>query len=217
MPKDAGLVPQDNKALNETELNSFYQQWRDRVHGWISSFAADEVADVVLLVPDLIALVGRLIQDPRTPLAYKTQLLLASAYVLLPVDFVPEVFLGAAGLADDAVVMSIVLMRLLQSTLNVDKNLLREHWAGKGDIVDTIKEIVRNDGEVVNTQVWQRIRTLFGAPAPEPAVVNQRPSGSRASSDGSSKRSSTSSKKASGSQQATSESTQTTESATAGD
>jgi hypothetical protein len=50
--------------------------------------------------------------------------------------------------------------------------MLRELWSGKGDIVDVLNEIVESGGEVVNTRVWRRVRSLFGNSGPEPAVVD---------------------------------------------
>lgn len=154
------------------DMPRFYTAWRRRVHEWIARYSREELADAVLFVPDLAALLLRLLSDSRTPLFFKSQLLLAAIYILLPIDFVPEAVMGAAGLADDAVVASLVLMKLLQSARNLDPQLLRELWPGKGDVVATIQEVVESSGEIVNTRTWKRIRMLFGSPSPEPAVVH---------------------------------------------
>jgi hypothetical protein len=93
-------------------------------------------------------------------------------YVLIPVDFVPEAVIGAAGLADDAVIVSVMLLRLLQGATSVDPQVLRDNWSGQGDIVATLQEIVANDGEIVNSNIWRRIRGLVGRDGtPDPAIV----------------------------------------------
>jgi uncharacterized membrane protein YkvA (DUF1232 family) len=116
----------------------------------------------------------RLIQDGRTPMRFKSQLVMVAAYVVLPVDLIPEAVFGAAGLADDALVISVMLMRLLGNSKELDQQMLRELWSGKGDIVDVINEVVDSGGEIVNTRVWRRVRSLFGNSGPEPAVVDGR-------------------------------------------
>jgi uncharacterized membrane protein YkvA (DUF1232 family) len=117
-------------------------------------------------------LVIRLLGDPRTPLFFKSQLLIVAMYVLIPVDFVPEAVIGAAGLADDAVIVSVMLLRLLQGATSVDPQVLRDNWSGQGDIVATLQEIVANDGEIVNSNIWRRIRGLVGRDGtPDPAIV----------------------------------------------
>jgi uncharacterized membrane protein YkvA (DUF1232 family) len=156
----------------QRELPGFYQTWRERVHGWIEARSNGEVADAILLLPDLLALVIRVLGDPRTPLFFKSQLLIVAMYVLIPVDFVPEAVIGAAGLADDAVIVSVMLLRLLQSASGIDPQVLRDHWSGQGDIVATLQEIVANDGEIVNSNIWRRIRGLVGRNGtPDPVVV----------------------------------------------
>jgi uncharacterized membrane protein YkvA (DUF1232 family) len=156
------------------DLPGFYNHWRGRVHSWIADRSREELADAVLILPDLFALVIRLIRDGRTPLRFKSQLIMVAAYVLLPVDLIPEAAFGAAGLADDALVVSVMLMRLLNQANDLDPHMLRELWSGKGDIVDVLTEVVESDGEVVNTRVWRRVRAMFGNPGPEPAVVDGR-------------------------------------------
>ena len=164
----------DSRAVQKEggqDLPGFYEGWRRRVHGWVSRRAPGELADAILLAPDLLALVIRLLRDKRTPLPLKSQLLVVMIYVLSPVDILPEAVLGAMGLADDVVIMAGVLLGLMESASALDPAVLREHWSGQGDIAETIQEVVDNKGELVNTKVWKRIRGLFGQPQPDPVVV----------------------------------------------
>lgn len=158
------------------DLPASYDRWRTKFHKWIAQRSRGDVADAILLLPDLLALVVRLIRDPNTPLFFKSQLLLVAGYILLPIDIIPEAVLGAAGLADDVVVVSLMLMRILQSANDLPKELIQKHWAGKGNITDTLQDVVENQGELINTKVWKAIRSLFGDPSPEPAMVDNSPS-----------------------------------------
>ncbi len=155
----------------ENPLPGIYARWRKGVYENIRRYGPEKLADGILLVPDLLALVVRLMTDPRVPLMFRSQLLLASVYALLPVDLVPEVFLGAAGLADDAVIMSVVLMRLLQGAKGLDPEILRELWPGNTDIVKTVNDIVDNGDDLINSKVWQIIADFFGVQVSDPAMV----------------------------------------------
>ncbi len=153
-------------------LPDVYEAWRARVHGWIGAKTRPAVADTLLLLPDLLALLTRLIFDPRTPLFYKAQLVLAAVYVLIPLDFVPEAILGAAGLADDVVLVSVMLMKLLQHSSQLDEKLLQELWSGKGNIAETLKLVATNDQKLIHPRLWQIARLLLGIKPPDPTTVN---------------------------------------------
>lgn len=157
--------------LLESKLPGLYMRWRQRVYNSIRQYGPEKLADGILLVPDLLMMVLRLMSDPRVPLLYRAQLLLASIYALSPVDVVPEVFMGAVGLADDAVILSVVIMRILQGAKEIDAAVLRDLWPGQTDIVKTVHDIVDNSDDLANSKLWKIISDFFGTPAPEPAVV----------------------------------------------
>jgi uncharacterized membrane protein YkvA (DUF1232 family) len=77
-------------------------------------------------VPDCVVLVRRLLREPRVPRRRKLTLALAAAYLLVPLDLVPD-FIPVAGQLDDAIVVGLVLRGLLRGGSD---ELLREHWPG---------------------------------------------------------------------------------------
>jgi uncharacterized membrane protein YkvA (DUF1232 family) len=77
-------------------------------------------------VPDCVVLVRRLLHDPRVPRRRKLPLALAAAYLLMPIDLVPD-FIPVAGQLDDAIVVGLVLRGLVRGGSD---ELLREHWPG---------------------------------------------------------------------------------------
>ena len=74
-------------------------------------------------IPDCIVLVRRLLRDPRVPRWRKVALALVLAYLLMPIDLVPD-FIPVAGQLDDAIVVWLALRGLWRS------GLIREHWPG---------------------------------------------------------------------------------------
>jgi uncharacterized membrane protein YkvA (DUF1232 family) len=77
-------------------------------------------------IPDCVVLVQRLMRDPRVPRRRKLALALLVAYLVLPIDLVPD-FIPVAGQLDDAILLALVLRGLIRGG---GEELLRHHWPG---------------------------------------------------------------------------------------
>ncbi|MCA1697899.1 MAG: DUF1232 domain-containing protein [Actinobacteria bacterium] len=73
-----------------------------------------------------MVLFRRLLGDDRTPRNTKLLLVGLVAYLLMPLDVVPD-FIPVVGQLDDAIVVSLVLRRLLRAT---GPDVVGEHWPG---------------------------------------------------------------------------------------
>jgi uncharacterized membrane protein YkvA (DUF1232 family) len=82
--------------------------------------------DVARFVPDCAVLFKRLLGDARLPWWCRALVAAAIAYLLLPVDLVPD-FVPVAGQLDDAILVALVLRVVLRAG---DGELLRDHWPG---------------------------------------------------------------------------------------
>jgi uncharacterized membrane protein YkvA (DUF1232 family) len=77
-------------------------------------------------IPDCVVLVRRLLRDARVPRRAKVALGLLIAYLLMPLDLVPD-FIPVAGQLDDAIAVALVLRWFLRAG---GAALVREHWPG---------------------------------------------------------------------------------------
>jgi uncharacterized membrane protein YkvA (DUF1232 family) len=77
-------------------------------------------------VPDCVVLFKRLLGDPRVDWWRKALLLVVLAYLVSPIDLVPD-FIPVAGQLDDVIVVVIGLRVLLRGS---GPRLLAEHWPG---------------------------------------------------------------------------------------
>ena len=149
----------------EQRAPDWYEKWRVRIHEWVSRHTDAEAASVFLFVPDLLALIVRLARDRRVPFILKGQLLLAAAYVLSPVDLMPEGLLGVIGLSDDAGLMVLVLM-WIKGVASIDRQVLRENWSGHGDVIEVIdnlhQRINANTDRIYSKDLWQSLQRRFG-------------------------------------------------------
>jgi uncharacterized membrane protein YkvA (DUF1232 family) len=91
--------------------------------------AARELAS---LIPNLLALFRGLLRDPRVPRRTKAWLWVGVAWVVSPIDLIPE-FLPIVGPLDDAIVAALVLRHVMKRT---DRAVLREHWRGDPATLD---------------------------------------------------------------------------------
>lgn len=99
--------------------------------------AKRRMKNLLMFLPNMISLCGRLLTDGRVPLAEKALFAGAVVYALMPLDLIPDL-LPFVGQIDDAYLISLTLLRLIGRT---DASVIREHWRGGGDVVQLAEAI----------------------------------------------------------------------------
>lgn len=82
--------------------------------------------DVLRLGPDVVRLISRLVRDPQVPWGTRVLLVLLLAYLLSPIDLVPD-FIPMLGYADD-VLIAIWALRL--AVRGAGRAAVELHWPG---------------------------------------------------------------------------------------
>lgn len=82
--------------------------------------------EIVRLVPDVVRLIRRLAADPQTPTGTRWMLGGLLAYLLLPIDLVPD-FIPVLGYADDAISVVLVLRFAIR---HAGMESIEKHWPG---------------------------------------------------------------------------------------
>ena len=144
---------------------------------------------MVIKLPTYARVVWGIVRDPRTPVGLKGLLLAALAYVVLPVDLIPDA-IPILGQADDLTVLLLVLDLFIQNappevraehtaraksgTADLDQDLarLRNLMGDRFDIIrDNLPELLDRYGRIRDPDEmkralasWRRRRT----PAPTP-------------------------------------------------
>ncbi|MDQ0867755.1 uncharacterized membrane protein YkvA (DUF1232 family) [Arthrobacter sp. V1I9] len=90
--------------------------------------------DALRLLPDLLRLIRRLAADRTVAVGVRVRLVLLLAYLLSPIDLVPD-FIPVIGYADDAVIVALVLRSVLN---RAGPGALERHWPGSQPGLDII-------------------------------------------------------------------------------
>jgi uncharacterized membrane protein YkvA (DUF1232 family) len=128
----------------------------------------EKLRNVLLFLPRLAALIGRLVLDAEVSALDKALLGAVVLYIASPIDILPD-FLPFLGQLDDLYIVALVLLRLLNRS---GPEKLRQHWEGPEDIVQILNSVTdfatRYLPETVRNRLreWVEARATPGPPPP---------------------------------------------------
>ncbi len=109
--------------------------------------------NLIMFIPNLLMLCGRLLTDPRVPATERALVGAALLYAIVPFDLIPDM-VPFVGQIDDIYLIALTLLRLMDRT---DPEIVREHWRGGGDVVEFIGSAAKLAGKFLP----QRIRRVL--------------------------------------------------------
>jgi len=115
---------------------------------------------MLLLAPDVFILVARMTLDRRVPSETRALLGGALAYFLLPIDLVPEAFVGLGGFLDDLVISSAVLQRVFDREVEA---LAEEHWNGSTRLREVLTSVATNTDDVLSGRGLERVKKYLAS------------------------------------------------------
>ncbi|HEX6083953.1 MAG TPA: DUF1232 domain-containing protein [Thermoanaerobaculia bacterium] len=143
--------------VSRDRADRFYDRMRESIRNYLAAkgSAAGSAGEYLLLAPDIFVLLWRLINDDRVNAKNKVMLGSGLAYYIFPLDIMPEGFLGPIGYIDDLVFAVYLLNKLLTDT---DVEILREHWSGRDDILDSIRNVLNAADNLVGSDIIGKIK-----------------------------------------------------------
>ena len=138
--------------VSRERADRFYDRMRESIRNYLTKkgSATGAAGEYLLLAPDVFVLLWRLINDPRVNAKNKVMLGSGLAYYFFPLDIMPEGFMGPLGYIDDLVFGVYLLNKLLSDT---DPEVLREHWSGRDDILDSIRNVLNAADNLVGSEI----------------------------------------------------------------
>lgn len=147
--------------LPSTGFLSFYDRLRERIVRYVERRGGKLGAgttEALLLIPDVFILVLRLTFDKDVPKDSRMLLGSALAYFVLPIDLLPEAFVGAAGYMDD---MILALMVLSQAFGDELEPYAAKHWSGSRSIRKTLRDILSAAHSLLGHDLYQKLQDLL--------------------------------------------------------
>lgn len=96
-----------------------------------------DLREALRLVPDVVRLLRRLSADPELPVSVRWRLLALLAYLLMPLDLIPD-FIPVIGYADDAVVVAIAVRLVVR---RAGAEALERNWPGSPRGLDVVRRL----------------------------------------------------------------------------
>lgn len=143
--------------VSRERANRFYDRMRESIRRYLENkgSVAGTTGEYLLLAPDVFVLLWRLVNDGRVSAKNKVMLGSGLAYFLFPLDIMPEGLLGPIGYLDDLVFGVYLLNKMLTDT---DVAILREHWSGRDDVLDTIRNVLNAADNLVGKDILGKIK-----------------------------------------------------------
>jgi uncharacterized membrane protein YkvA (DUF1232 family) len=111
-------------------------------------------ARLIPVVPRFVGLLFRLMGDRRVRLLDKGLVLGVVAYILMPVDLIPDV-LGVLGWADDLFLLGLALRRLV---LGAGEGVIRGNWRGGTEALDRLERGLEDLGTLLPGPVHRLLK-----------------------------------------------------------
>lgn len=112
----------------------------------------------MLMLPNLVKLVARLLKDPRVPRRAKIALGIAAAYVASPVDLIPEI-VPVLGWADDILILMFAIDSLID---RAGPEVVEDLWDGPGDLLSLVRDVVGLSRSIVPKRLTNLLDRLSG-------------------------------------------------------
>ena len=126
--------------------------------------------EAIMVLRDFFLLLIGLLLDERVDRKVKIFVGSVIAYIISPIDFIPDLLGGLFGLADDFVLTAFALNVLMNW---VDPEIVVSHWRGKKDLLSTVQKGIRNAEILVPEAILKKIQAWIGKRAPEGLVPVQ--------------------------------------------
>lgn len=97
------------------------------------------IRESLRILPDTLRMLRRIASDPDVPRGARVRLWLLLAYLLFPLDLVPD-FIPVVGYADDVVIAAIAVRSAVR---RAGADSLETHWPGTRDGLAAVRRLAR--------------------------------------------------------------------------
>jgi uncharacterized membrane protein YkvA (DUF1232 family) len=148
--KQKTIFTEDERKLQ------FYEKLRKKVRKYSQDKAgkAGVLSEYLFLLPDFFILITRLAMDERVPTKKKIFAGAIIAYLMMPLDIIPD-FIPVIGHLDDLVLVVLGLNMILNE---IDKQVLLDNWSGEGNVLDLLQTITAKAETFLDKNIYTKIK-----------------------------------------------------------
>jgi len=156
-----GTVEQEEIFTKDHKQLKFYGKLRKKLQKLASEKGGEKAGvftEYILALPDFFVLLCRLAIDKRV--SNKQKLLVGGiiAYVISPIDIIPD-FVPFIGYVDDLVLVVYGLNIILNE---VDKQVLIDNWNGEEDILKLLQKVTYVAENFLDKNILRKIKGWIG-------------------------------------------------------
>lgn len=147
---------------------------KNKILNWLKEHGSgltEEIIDLIKVLPELLLLLIKLMKDERVPAELKLKIALAVAYVVSPVDLIPEALGSILGFVDDTLAMAVLIAGLVEEIPN---EVIRDNWAGRPDILELIIKGKDLLSKMLPANIAEKLISLFSIAKSEAAASNDK-------------------------------------------
>ncbi len=135
----------------------FYEELRRKVRKYSQEKGgkAGVLSEYLFALPDFFVLLTRLAIDDRVPTRKKVFAGAIIAYMIMPIDIIPD-FIPILGQIDDLVLAVLGLNMVLNE---IDKQVLIDNWSGQGNVLELLQTISAKAEQFLDRKILQRIKS----------------------------------------------------------
>lgn len=161
MPDFRSRLARAASAQDDSEPDEVSRFPRPRLRRRARAEAGGEretLKSLILDIPSFLKLLGRLYRDARVSAVDKGLVLATIAYVVMPLDFVPDM-LPFFGQLDDLFLLALALDRLLN---NAGVDVLLDHWEGQPATLERTLSALEKAGALLPGRIRELLRKRLG-------------------------------------------------------
>ncbi|MEA1972208.1 MAG: DUF1232 domain-containing protein, partial [Candidatus Cloacimonadota bacterium] len=144
----------DNWVDNEKDYTKFYEKLKFKFRKK-SNKKINKISDYLFLLPDFFMLFIRLLKDPRIEKRMKFFIVGVIAYVISPLDIIPD-FIPIIGYVDDLVLVVFALNSMLN---DIDAEIVQDNWSGQSDMLQKLKDISTMAEKLFSKRILNQIKS----------------------------------------------------------
>lgn len=130
------VIIEDEEKVEEpvNKVEDYYTLGRNKLQEKLPD-GAKKISDYIFVVPDIVALICRMLKDSRVSMKTKLVVSASLAYVIFPTDLIPDK-IPFIGKIDE---IAVVFFALNKIATDVPTKVILENWAGKDELVLVLK------------------------------------------------------------------------------